>query len=322
MEILFFGSSNISVPFLDEIYKSRHNVALVVTTVDKAAGRGRKITPGAVKSRAEELGIDFIQVEKFDSSFLDTLKKIEFDIGLIVSFGKILPEAIFRLKKARWLNVHPSLLPRYRGPTPIISALLNGDRTGGLSIIEVTPGVDSGDIYLQVKFKIEEYDNYDSYEEKIIKFGKPALLAVLDLIKNSNLNPYPQDRDNIIYTHKITKKDLKIDWSEEAVKIVNRIRAFSLKPGAFCFWNDKRIKILKASVSDECYKNLLLSKKVISKNIKNGTVIKADKNSGILINCNKNKIVKIELLQPEGKNPVTALDFINGYRLNPGDNFE
>ncbi|GAG99908.1 unnamed protein product, partial [marine sediment metagenome] len=128
MKILFFGSSEISVPFLEEIYESRHSITSVVTITDKPAGRGRRNTPNIVKKRAIELGIDFIQIEKFDHSFFDKFAELEFDGAVVVSFGKILPGKIFKLTTARWLNVHPSLLPRYRGPTPIISTLLNGDK--------------------------------------------------------------------------------------------------------------------------------------------------------------------------------------------------
>ncbi len=322
MKILFFGSSEISVPFLEEIYKSRHSITSVVTITDKPAGRGRRNTPNIVKKRAIELGIDFIQIEKFDHSFFDKFVELEFDGVVVVSFGKILPERIFKLTTARWLNVHPSLLPRYRGPTPIISALLNGDKVSGVSIIEVVPEVDAGGIYAQVKFGVEEDDNRDSLEQKSIKFGKSLLMTVLDLIENENLNSYPQDEESVIYSHKITKEDLKINWDSSAAEIVNKIRAFSLRPGAYCLWKGLRIKILKASVPGGTASNAYLDKLKFDENEKNGLVVEADKKTGILIKCNKNEMVKIEKLQPQGRKVISSADFINGYRLEAGENFE
>ncbi len=322
MKILFFGSSEISVPFLEEIYKSRHSITSVVTITDKPAGRGRRNTPNIVKKRAIELGIDFIQIEKFDHSFFDKFAELEFDGVVVVSFGKILPGKIFKLTTARWLNVHPSLLPRYRGPTPIISALLNGDRVSGVSIIEVVPEVDAGGIYAQVKFGVEEDDNRDSLEQKSIKFGKSLLMTVLDLIENENLNSYPQDEESVIYSHKITKEDLKINWDSSAAEIVNKIRAFSSRPGAYCLWKGLRIKILKASVPGGTASNAYLDKLKFDKNEKNGLVVEADKKTGILIKCNKNEMVKIEKLQPQGRKVISSADFINGYRLEAGENFD
>lgn len=322
MKILFFGSSEISVPFLEEIYKSRHSITSVVTITDKPAGRGRRNTPNIVKKRAIELGIDFIQIEKFDHSFFDKFAELEFDGAVVVSFGKILPERIFKLTTARWLNVHPSLLPRYRGPTPIISTLLNGDKVGGVSIIKVVPEVDAGGIYAQVKFGVEEDDNRDSLEQKSIKFGKSLLMTVLDLIENEDLNSYPQDEENVIYSHKITKEDLKINWDSSAAEIVNKIRAFSSRPGAYCLWKGLRIKILKASVPGGTAINAYLDKLKFDENEKNGLVVEDDKKTGILIKCNKNEMVKIEKLQPQGRKVISSADFINGYRLEAGENFD
>ncbi len=322
MEIIFFGSSDISVPFLEELYKSRHSVNMVVTIVDRPAGRGRKIIDNVVKKKAEELGIEYIQIERFDDNFYCALKEKKFDAVIISSFGKILDKKIFELTDARWLNVHPSLLPRYRGPAPIVSALINGDVIGGVSIVEVAPEVDAGRIYAQVKFRIGMDDNCDSYEKKVIEFGKSALLTVLDLMEYDNLEPYPQGSEGIVFTQKIKKEDLRINWENGREEIINKVRAFSSKPGAYCFWKNVRIKILKVSISDETGKDLSLSELKVKKNINNGEVVSADKNSGILVRCRENKLLKIELLQPEGKIIMSAMDFINGYRLKAGEKLE
>lgn len=319
MNILFFGSSEISVPFLEGIYNSRHKISLVVTIADKPAGRGRKTVPGIVKEAAAGLGIDLTQIEKLDDIFFKEFKKLKFDAVVVVSFGRIFPEEIFKLTAAKWFNMHPSLLPRYRGPTPIISTLLNGDDVGGVSIIEVAGEVDAGGIYAQVKFRVEKDDNRDSLEQKSIKFGVPLIISVLDLAESKNLKPYPQDSDNIVYSHKITKEDLKINWNTGAPEIINKIRALSMKPGAYCLWRNLRIKILKAGVID---KDTYPYKPETAGGDKNGSIIEADREKGILVKCGGNEIVKIELLQPQGKKAMPAADFINGYRLKAGESLE
>ena len=320
LKILFFGSSVFSVPFLEEIYSSRHSITSVITTIDKHSGRGRKIIPNIVKSKAVELGVDFIQIEKLDNDFIDKFLKLEFDCVVVVSFGMILPEKIFKVASVKWLNVHPSLLPKYRGPAPIISTLLNGDEIGGVSVNEVIYKVDSGRIYAQIKFKVEEDDNKASLEKKSIKFGRRLLTSVLDLIEEVDLKPYPQDESNVVYTNKITKEDLKINWERSAVEINNKIRAFSSSPGAYCFWNGVRIKILRACVLSAGESSELID--MTGANKKNGLILKADKRSGILVSCNDKEIIRVEKLQHQGKIAMSASDFINGYSLKVGEKFE
>jgi methionyl-tRNA formyltransferase len=297
---------------------------MVVTTVDRPAGRGRKVTGNVVKSKANELGLSFIQINKFDGDFFNKIKEVNFDAAVIVSFGRIFPEKIFDLKSAKWVNVHPSLLPRHRGPNPIVATLLRGDRTGGVSIIEVKPEVDAGDIYAQVKFRVDEDDNRAILEKKSIAFGCPILIKVLDLIETDSIKPYPQGENNISYSYKIKKEDLKINWENSAEEIVNAVRAFSPEPGAYCVRNGLRIKILKAAVLKgplpESYLSSLKTYKERPSN--NGLIIKADREDGILVKCNKNRIIRVLEVQPEGKKVMSAVDFINGYRIEIGDNFE
>jgi methionyl-tRNA formyltransferase len=320
LEILFFGSSEVSVSYLEEIHISRHKISSVVTPTDKQAGRGRKVTPGVVKSKALELGEKLIQVEKFDEDFYSKLKELNFDTALVVSFGKIIPARMLEVTRARWLNVHPSLLPKYRGPTPVISTLLNGDKTGGVSIIELVPEVDAGPIYSQISFTVEVSDNRDSLEHKSVVFGKSLLMTTLDLIEEDLLKPYPQNESGAVYCSKIKKEDLKVNWENTSHKIVNQIRAFSSDPGAYCMWKGMRIKLLKAQVLTGEEKN------TYSDDIKgcgrSGTVVKADRRAGILIKCGTNDLVRIEELQPQGKKMMSSADFINGYRLIADENFE
>lgn len=322
MKVIFFGSSNISVPFLEELHKSNHSVELVVTIIDRPAGRGRKIAPNIVKTKAIELGTDYILVDKFCDIFFNKYKSLGFDAAVVVCFGKIFPEKIFSIKPVKWLNVHPSLLPAHRGPTPIISTLLNGDKTGGVSIIEVIPEIDAGDVYAQIKFGIGQNDNRDSLEKKSVLFGSSILIKVLDLLETGSIKPYPQGKSNISYSEKIKKEDLKINWENSAEKNINKIRAFSSIPGAYCFWRDLRIKILEAATIEAPELQLCLSGLNKLKNKKNGLILKTGRDMDILVKCSGNELLRIKKLQPQGKKAMTAVDFINGYRLKPGDNFE
>lgn len=320
MNIIFFGSSEISIPFLEEVHGSRHRISLVVTSEDKQAGRGLKVVPNIVKKKAESLGIDFIQIEKFDNYFYDKFNNAGFDAALVVSFGKIIPERVFKIAGLKWFNVHQSLLPKYRGPAPVVSTLLNGDDIGGVSIIEVVPEVDAGCIYAQISFKVEKDDNRDSMDKKCIIFGKPLLIAVLDMSEDGILNPYPQDEKGVVYGSKIAKEDLKINWNSGAGEIVNKIRAFSSKPGAYFLWKDIRVKALGAGLlSGEGRDGF---KTAVKTGGRNGLVVMADKKAGIVVQCGKDELVRIDRLQLQGKSVISSSDFVNGYRLKTGERFE
>jgi len=325
LKVIFFGSSEFSVPFLKAIHNSQHDITLVVTGMDKEKGRGKKVLPNPVKDAAGSLNLPLLAVDNLNDSIIEIIEKKEFDFFVLVSFGKILPEKLLNTAGGNTINLHPSILPKHRGPSPIINTLIEGDKKTGISIIKMTEEIDAGDIYIVSEFAVKEDDNKDSLEEKIICVGVPLLLSVLDLIEADKITVFHQGKENTSYTRLFSKKDLKIDWNRAAVEINNRIRAFSSNPGCFTYWKERNIKILKASV----YKNERIFQ-LLKDEYKNGTVICADK-SGLFIKCGakeKNnkfldgEIIKIETLKPQGKNTMSFLDFINGYRIKPGDLFE
>lgn len=317
MKILFFGSDKFSSKFLEAINYSKHNVSLVITHPDKRKGRGRRVAPSPVKEISTTLGIDLLQIEKIDNSFLKEISLVHFDCIVVVSFGLILPKFLLDLAPDKCINVHPSLLPKYRGPSPIESSLLNGDKETGISIIKMNEKVDEGEIYVQAKFGIDEGDNKSILEEKLIKIGAPLLVNLLDLLEEKRLKTIPQDNSLATYTPFIKKEDLKIDWSKSASNIVNRIRAFSFEPGCFSFWKGMRIKVLKARI----YQNNFKEKLSIA-NVRDGSILASNTKNGILVKCGDGEIVRLELLKPEGKKMMTDLDFINGYPIKVGEIFE
>jgi len=325
LKVIFFGSSEFSVPFLNAIYNSHHNVELVITGSDKKKGRGKKTLPNPVKESAKSLNLYFLEVDDFSNEIIENISNREFDCFILVSFGKILPEKLLSISKGKTVNFHPSILPKHRGPSPIISALIEGDAKTGISIIKMTEDVDDGDIYLIAEFAVSEEDNKDSVEEKITRIGTPLLIKVMDLIEENKITVYPQGKENISYTRLFLKKDLRIDWNDSAVKIRNKIRAFSSNPGCFTYWREKNIKILKANI---CRDEEIFS--FSRDEYRNGTVIYAGR-SGLFIKCGakeKNKrflngeIIKVVTLKPQDKNFMSFLDFINGYKVKSGEIFK
>lgn len=316
MKIVFFGSSEFSVPFLNSIYNSNHQVVLVVTGIDKAKGRGRNMLGNPVKEYACKKDFKIIGADKIDNEIISKISGIEFDCLVLVSYGKLLPPEVLKLAVGKSVNVHPSLLPKYRGPSPIESAIFNGDSETGISIIGISERLDEGDIFAQCKFSIQNNETKDSLEDKMIRIGAPMLISILDLLQEGKIVPYQQEKEGITYTPLFSKEDLKINWHNTAEEIDNKIRAFSAEPGCFSFWNGKIIKILKVT------KIINFKTKDNLKNKKSGEIIIADKVNGLMVKCGKNEIIRIEALKPQSKKAMSALDFLNGYRIKAGEFFE
>jgi len=312
MNLLFLGSSDFSVPFLDSLYCSTHNILLVVTNPDAPKGRGKKLMPNPVKIKAMELGIRVLETKTMDDKTIRFLEGEKSDAAVVVSFGTILPPRFLELFSERCINVHPSLLPRYRGPSPITTVLENGEQMTGVSIMKMTQKMDAGPIYTQTKFRIEADDNKDSLEQKLIRIGNPLLEATLNLIEDDKLKPFLQNDEQATYTALTDKKDLKIYWTDQAERIANKIRAYSLQPGCFCFYKGMRIKILKAKAA---------GRQADEKNAP-GTVIEIDKHKGFFVKCGQSTVLLVEILQPAGKKPLSFIDFLNGYKLKAGEKFE
>jgi methionyl-tRNA formyltransferase len=334
VKILFFGSSDFSVPFIEAINNSGHSIALVLTSADKAKGRGKIISPNPVKLYAQKHGLDFIEDDDFGSQTIKKLAAIDFDCLVVVSFGRMIPKEVLDIAGSRTINVHPSLLPKYRGPSPITTALLNGDTETGISLIKIKQKFDTGDVYSQLRLDISKNDSRDLLEEKILKLGAPFLISLLDNYESMSPYAHPQSEQGVSYTKIFTKEDFKIDWTKNAEEVFNKIRAFSPVPGSVALWKGKYLKILKAEVVelpqnsiDEIFKEGRNKDNIVH----SGQIIKAEK-TGLLVACGssifepgvKVPIAALSLLviKPQGKEVISFNDFINGYRVKPGDFFE
>ncbi|MBM3699785.1 MAG: methionyl-tRNA formyltransferase [Actinobacteria bacterium] len=316
MKVLFFGSSDFSVPFIDTIYKSKHPIVLAVTNPDAKTGRGKKIAPNPVKIQSLKLGIKYYELEKFDDFSIDFIKSNTFDIIVSVSYGKIIPPQLLDIAGIKTVNVHPSILPKYRGPSPIATALLNGEKITGISLIKIGKSLDTGDIYELKKIPVSVQDNYSTLEAKIINTATCMLKGFLDRFEKNNINSFSQRQSGISYTRIFTKKDTIIDWNESCLNIFNRIRAFASKPGAMSLFKGRTVKILKAKI----YDSELAGKESI---YSPGEVVCAEK-TGLIIKCGKKGggFIILELIQPQDKKIMSHQDFINGYRVKAGDLFE
>jgi methionyl-tRNA formyltransferase len=327
LKIVYFGSSEFSVPFLKKIIGSKHKVAAVFTNSDKKKGRGGKLAPNPVKEAAVSAGIKVFEIKEMDKDFIEDLSRIDFDYGVVISFGMILPGEVFEKWPGKWLNLHPSMLPRYRGPSPMVSALLDGAQQTGVTINDVVHEVDTGKIFAQTKFNIEPDDDLKCLENKAIHFGGPLLITVLDMIENDVYKPFPQGEKGVTYTRKITKDDLLIDWTGTGDGIVNKVRAFSPVPGAYGLLGGERIKILKAfkrasirasehsDTADEDNRDTRMEEPA-------GTIIASGAKQGLLVRCGSGDIISLEILQPAGKKPMDYKSFINGYHPGTGARFE
>ncbi|MEO2068158.1 MAG: methionyl-tRNA formyltransferase [Desulfurobacteriaceae bacterium] len=300
------GTPDFAVPSLKALFDAGYEIPLVITQPNRPVGRGKKLTPPPVKVVAKELGIPVYQPEKVkgNKELLEKLKEISPDIIVVAAYGRILPDEILELPKFKCLNVHASLLPEYRGASPIQSALLDGKEKTGVTIMLISSELDSGDIISQEELKIEKDDNAKTLHDKLSKLGAKLLVETIPLYVSGKLKPYPQDHSKATYCKPITKDMGKIDWKLPAEKIFNMVRAFTPWPSAYTSFNGKRIKITKA--------------KVVEGEGVPGEVIKTDNE---LVIATGNKALKILNLKPEGRKEISGEEFIRGYRVKVGDRF-
>ena len=252
MKVLFLGSPYFAVKILKRLLQSSHNVVAVVTQSDKPSGRGQKLMPTQVKQFATEKGIPVYSFDKL-SQHLDEIEKIDYDIAVTASFGQILNEKFLSI--APCINVHPSLLPKYRGATPIQSALLSGDKVTGVSIMEVVRAVDAGDVIAQKQVKIEEDDDYTTLQEKLADVGGDMLVEVLDLFALGQVKTFKQDDDKATFCRKLEKSDAFLDLNKTAFEIVNQSRALC-EMGVFLLVDGQRLKVSEAKNVSKDFQNL------------------------------------------------------------------
>lgn len=305
MQIIFAGTPNFAVETLHSLYNSKNEIVAVYCQPDKPRGRGKKISACPVKVYAKENNLNVFQpTDLSDKKVYEQLKEHNADIMVVVAYGKILPKNIIHQPKYGCLNIHASLLPRWRGASPIQSAILSGDKKTGISIIKISEELDAGDVLLQLECDINANDNYSILHDKLAKLGADNINNVINNI--ANIKPIKQQQSLVSYAKKISKNDAWINWNDSAINIQKMINAFNPKPIAKCKakakqFNNKNLGILKAKVSKKINKN------------KPGEVNYIDKNSCYV--ATGDGLLELEIIQLEGKKPSNIKDFNNAYNL-------
>ena len=311
MKLVFFGSSNFSLPFLDCLFQSSHEIALVVTQPDRPKGRGYKLSRTPIKEFAEKNKINIFQPPDINSSgAVKFLKEIKADLFVVVAYGNILSPEVLKIPKVFSLNVHASLLPVYRGAAPIAHALINGEASTGITIIKMEEKVDTGPIIAQRSLNIDDQQDALTLEEKLGNLGKSLIRETIDKISKNNFSLTTQDklRVAVSYAPKLKKEEGLIDWSKSAEQISNLIRGCIAWPVSYTYFRGKLLKIYKA-----------VSKKNCPPGYKPGEIISSDK-QGILVACGQDCLLVNEL-QIEGKRRMTSREFILGHQITKGEVF-
>ena len=302
---VFMGTPDFALPSLKWIYENT-DLQLIVTKEDKINARGKKIVLSAVKEFALENEIRYIQPSSLkDESVYNKLKEIDLDLIVVVAYGKIIPKNIIDLPKLGIINVHSSILPKYRGASPIHSALINGDDKTGVSIMFINEGLDTGDVLKIITTDIKEEDDLGTLTERLAKLGSDALSHVVPTLIDKTYVATKQDDSLATLVKPIKKEEMKIDFSKTNVEIFNLVRGLSPHPCAYTIKNGENIKIYKVEKIDKDYQKPF------------GTVVELTK-KGPIISC-KNGSILITSAKFEGKKVMSGTDIVNGRKLLLGD---
>jgi len=304
MKILFAGTPEIAVPTL-ELLKQNHDIVGVLTNPDRLQGRGRKFSESPVKQKARELDLPVYQPEKLDQAFRDQISRLKPNLLVAVAYGKIFSRKFLDLFPGGGVNLHPSLLPRYRGPSPINAAILNGDKETGVTIQKLALEMDAGDILAQQIYLMKGDETTGDLTRYLGDAGAALLADVLERLEKNIVQPVPQDPDKVSFCRLIDKEAGLIDWNESASYIERQIRAYDPWPGTFTFFEGKKLNILKARVYGEAD---------TAEEVKDpGEVVALKKKTGILIQTGEG-LLAVQMLQLQSKKAMDFLSFCNGTR--------
>ncbi len=322
MKIIFMGTPWFAVPSLEALIKAGHEVAVVVTQPDKPKGRGKRIAPLArvaplaavepspVKAAAGAAGIATLQPHKIkDAAFIDALKAIAPEAIVVVAYGKILPEAVLRIPPLGCINVHASLLPKYRGAAPVNWAVINGEKETGVTTMLMDRGMDTGAVFLEEKVAIGDEDTAEDLLEKLSSVGARLLIRTLALVSEGKIKARPQMESAATCAPVLKKEDGLIDWGKSGREIKNLIRGVQPWPGAYTRLRNRPVKIY-AGRAAPCP----------DAGAAPGTVIIASMGR-IVVKCGQGAF-EITELQPENRRRMSAAGFLMGYQLKQGDRFE
>jgi methionyl-tRNA formyltransferase len=306
--IVFMGTPSFAVPCLELLAggdkKSNYRVAAVYTQPDKEAGRGMALAASPVKQRAIDLGLQVLQPDTLkDTSAIEQMKKFKPDVVVVAAYGKLIPVDLLSIPQFGYVNVHPSLLPLYRGSSPISEAILRGDRATGVTIMLLDAGMDSGPVLSQKSVTITSEDTGGSLSDRLARTGAELLMEVLPRWLEGRIKAQPQDAGQATFTRQVTKQDGEIDWKLPAIDIWRRVRAYYPWPGTYAIWQGKRLKVNEAIPFDIAH--IGQPGKVVILPPGSPAVVGVETGVGVL------GLLRIQL---EGKQEASAEEFIRGQR--------
>ncbi len=306
MKILFMGTPDFAVPCLDILIKSEYEVCGVVTQPDKPQGRGHKLTPPPVKRLAMENGIEVFQPETLkDFAFKPELERLNPDMIVVVAYGKILPEYILNFPRYGCINMHASLLPKYRGAGPIQWSVINGEEKTGITSMLMEKGLDTGDMLLKVETEIGEYETASELHDRLMIMGAELLMKTIEGIKTGEIIPEKQNDDDSCYAPMISKETAKIDWSRSAKVVSKLIAGMNSWPIAHTLYKGEMLKIYRATVKGAAKGKI-------------GQILAANEN-GIEILCGDGVSILATEVQFAGSKAMRVRDYLNGHSIEEGE---
>ena len=308
MRIIFMGTPDFSVGTLKALIEAGHEVCLVVTQPDKPKGRGKEMQYTPVKEAALKHGIEVYQPRRIrEAECVEKLRQYNADIMVVIAFGQIIPKEILEMVPYGCVNVHASLLPKYRGAAPIQWSIIDGEAVTGVTTMQMDEGLDTGDMLLKTEVPITAEETGESLHDKLAKAGAALCVETLAKLQEGSIVPEKQGESPTAYAKMLDKKLGNIDWTKSAVEIERLVRGLNSWPSAYTYWNKKVVKIWKASVTDE------------NSNEQVGTVVKVEKD-GFYVQTG-NGLLKVLELQIPGKKRMDAGAFLRGYTIEPGEVF-
>ena len=300
LKIIFMGTPNFAVPILKAIHDSDHKILEVYTQPATKSGRGQKLNHSDIFHCAEQLNLNVRSPDTLETSEeINHFKTLKPDLVVVVAYGKILPFKLLNINKLLFINVHASLLPKWRGAAPIQRAIMNMDSETGISIMKIIPKLDAGPVMLQEKIKISQEMSYEDLSNKLAEIGAKLILESIKLIENNKVNFIEQKESEVSYAKKIRKNESRIDWNESAKKIIAKINAFHPNPGCWFKLSESRIKIIKAIE--------------VEKTGEAGTIL----DDKMTIACAKNAVQILEL-KKEGKKQMLIDEYLKGNEIKIG----
>jgi methionyl-tRNA formyltransferase len=312
LRVAFFGTPAFAVPTLDALLDSRHEVVGVVTQPDRPRGRGQKLTHAPVKARAVAGGLPILQPERLrDAEFLASFTSWQADVAVVAAYGKILGDALLALPRLGMINVHASLLPRYRGAAPVHRAVIAGEQETGVTIMRIVKALDAGPMLATMRREIGHDETSDDVERDLAQLGAALLIEVVDRMAREPVLGTAQDDALATYAPRLTKHEGAIDWGTAAERIHNMVRGLHPWPHAYTFHEGRRLIVRRTSTT--------IGVPAVGRAAEPGTIVHASEND-LLVQTGTG-LLRIVEIQAEGKRPMPVREFLAGHRLVPGAAF-